>query len=315
MKQINSEFLRVLTTYLSKIRTVRTSISSTNDIMVMASMNNGTTDPIYLITYADLQGAAPVPVVRTNNPIIGTNTSNANVDALDAAIGADNTPIARTNNPTVINTTINAKVDALDAAIGVTPTSTNIVVAASSVNANLSAIDAKIGPTTAGAKSASVTAAAETGNTIMHRTVLTGITLTEVVTLGGVEVINDLIYTFPEGGIVIHGAMFDGTVVSTAAGEANSTELALGSAAAAAAAELTGTEVDLCAKTTHNMNGVTAVDHENVAAPTTAFFDGHATAAKVYLNVAPAAASAWDAAGTITFAGSVTLLWSFVGDF
>lgn len=64
-------------------------------------------------------GVDPTPVsTRTNNPIVGVNTVNENIDALDAAIGADNTPITRTFSPTVANTTINTKVQVLDTAIG-----------------------------------------------------------------------------------------------------------------------------------------------------------------------------------------------------
>lgn len=69
---------------------------------------------------ADSLGVAPVPVVRTNNPIIGANTVNANIDALDAAIGADAdfSAVTRTTGQLTSNSTILTKIDALDAAIG-----------------------------------------------------------------------------------------------------------------------------------------------------------------------------------------------------
>ena len=86
-------------------------------------------------------GADNTPVSRTNNPTVANTTLQAKVQALDNAIGADLVPIVRTNNPTVSNTTAVAKIAALDAAIGVTPTSVNIIAAANSVNVNLSALD------------------------------------------------------------------------------------------------------------------------------------------------------------------------------
>jgi len=61
-----------------------------------------------------------------------------------ASIGAAVTPIVRTNNPTIGANTVNANISALDAAIGVTPTSTNVIAAANSVNTNLSLVDAAI---------------------------------------------------------------------------------------------------------------------------------------------------------------------------
>ena len=90
-------------------------------------------------------GTGPTPVsTRTNHPIIAANTVNANISALDNAIGADNTPVARTNNPVVVATTIEAKIQALDNAVGVTPTSTNYISASNSVNVNLSAVDTEL---------------------------------------------------------------------------------------------------------------------------------------------------------------------------
>ena len=63
-------------------------------------------------------GADAVPVARTNNPILGTNKVNVNIDLLDAAIGPDPTPVARTTGAIALANTVNANIDALDAAIG-----------------------------------------------------------------------------------------------------------------------------------------------------------------------------------------------------
>lgn len=64
-------------------------------------------------------GVAPIPVVRTNNPIIGANTINDNIDALDAAIGVDPTPVGtRTAGTIAVANSVNVNIDALDSAIG-----------------------------------------------------------------------------------------------------------------------------------------------------------------------------------------------------
>jgi hypothetical protein len=86
---------------------------------------------------ADITG----PVARTNNPLVVNTTLMSKTNALDATIGADNTPVIRSNNPTVANTTLNAKIQALDTAIGVTPTSAIYISTTDSVNRNLSRLD------------------------------------------------------------------------------------------------------------------------------------------------------------------------------
>ena len=127
-------------------------------------------------------GAAVVPVVRTNNPTIGANDVNENISALDAAIGVtvipeartvnrpisasasvndnimsldeaiglDVIPVVRTNHPTLTTNSLSANITALDNAIGVTPTSTNVIVAADSVNQNLSLLDTAVQALSAG---------------------------------------------------------------------------------------------------------------------------------------------------------------------
>lgn len=59
-------------------------------------------------------------------------------------IGVPPTPVVRTNNPIIAANTVNANISALDTAIGVTPTSLNTILAANSVNANLSLLDAAL---------------------------------------------------------------------------------------------------------------------------------------------------------------------------
>jgi hypothetical protein len=94
-------------------------------------------------------GVDPTPVVRTNNPIVGTNSVNANIDALDAAIGADHTPVARTVGLTAVANSVNANIDALDAAIGtnVSPYTRTVGQVATNlaVNQNITNLDTAIG--------------------------------------------------------------------------------------------------------------------------------------------------------------------------
>lgn len=77
-------------------------------------------DALYSITTGDsIFGSNPTPVARTNNPIVGANSVNANIDLLDAAIGADPTPAGtRTAGTIAVANTANQNIDALDAAIG-----------------------------------------------------------------------------------------------------------------------------------------------------------------------------------------------------
>jgi len=64
-------------------------------------------------------GAAATPVVRTNNPIVGANKPNLNIDLLDAAIGANLSPAGtRTAGSVAVANTVNQNLDALDAALG-----------------------------------------------------------------------------------------------------------------------------------------------------------------------------------------------------
>jgi hypothetical protein len=97
-------------------------------------------------------GANATPVVRTNNPVIGINKPNVNIDVLDAAIGADATPLTRTKGPITISNNVNANLDALDAAIGadtdLTPSGTRTagsVALANSILTNIDALDSAIG--------------------------------------------------------------------------------------------------------------------------------------------------------------------------
>ena len=72
------------------------------------------------LTLGDELGADLTPAVRTNNPTIGANTVNANISALDKAIGTDAqiVPVTRTVGQLAADSSVHQKIDLLDAAIG-----------------------------------------------------------------------------------------------------------------------------------------------------------------------------------------------------
>lgn len=106
---------------------------------------NALIDKVNEIIGASGLSTAVTPVVRTNNPILIANSSNANIDALDAAIGANLTPVVRTNNPLVSDTSVNAKLSKLDTAIGADIQSTNYLVVDTTVNEKLAMLDTVLG--------------------------------------------------------------------------------------------------------------------------------------------------------------------------
>ena len=90
-------------------------------------------------------GVPPTPVVRTNSPIIAANTVNANITALDTAIGVTPIPvITRSNNPIDSTHSVNFNIVELDKAIGADPTSLHYLSVNACVNANLSSLDAAL---------------------------------------------------------------------------------------------------------------------------------------------------------------------------
>lgn len=91
-------------------------------------------------------GANPTANSRTNNPIVADGDVNANIEALDDAIGADSelTPVTRTNGPLSLSNSIFGNLEALDTVIG--PDSdmdSNVNIDVSqSIYKNLAALDA-----------------------------------------------------------------------------------------------------------------------------------------------------------------------------
>lgn len=105
-----------------------------------------TSDMGALIALDTKIGVNSTPVIRTNNPIIGANAINANIDAVDAAIGADAelSVVTRTTGQLVVNSTVMSKFDAIDAGIGfdtqlsVTP---KLIATSKTIYQNLDALD------------------------------------------------------------------------------------------------------------------------------------------------------------------------------
>jgi hypothetical protein len=169
-----------------------------------------------------------------------------------------------------------------------------------------------------GAAGTNVTAA-ETGNGVFHRTVLTltavAMTVADATAGGGA-----LIYTFPAGIISILGGSFSvaPTTTSTIASTLKSgvtVEVGVGTESAGAGA-LTTTEENIIVGATGPSSTVI-----NVAAAailgigtTPITYDGHTTPMPAYLNLGVPTGTDIDADATVTFTGTVTLIWAFGGD-
>jgi hypothetical protein len=171
---------------------------------------------------------------------------------------------------------------------------------------------------------AATVVATEYGSNLMHRTVLTctavPITVTDdagVAQYGGVKV-----YTFPEGLIVTHGAMISGNLTLGTTGtiiDAFTGVNALGSVTASTGATLVSTEATWLQSTANATasSKVAAISSVSVATALTESagrcVDGTTTPAPVFLNFA-IADDASHTTGTGSFTGTITILWSSVGD-
>lgn len=167
----------------------------------------------------------------------------------------------------------------------------------------------------AGTASGTGNVATETG-TIVHKTVLTltavSVTTADHTTSGGSGSL--LIYTFPEGVVKIEGCVANLTTSEASANITNTAALvhSLGSAAEGGDASLTSTEADIIASTAGTLSSSAGTFAGYNA--TSVAFDGHATAATIYLNVAmPDAASS--GAGAVAYTGTITCVWHHLGDF
>lgn len=172
------------------------------------------------------------------------------------------------------------------------------------------------------ANEAAGVSAAEFGEGIVHRTVLTldaaEVAVTSVgagIGFGGLK-----LYDFPEGRILVLGVTVDLALAVPAASQADFTDatpegdIGLGTAITADADLGDATDVDLCPSTAFTMNAFAATVGAALAA--SAQFDGTTTAKTANLNCLVDAADIDDGAtGEIEFSGTVTIHWINLGDY
>jgi hypothetical protein len=165
-----------------------------------------------------------------------------------------------------------------------------------------------------------VAATSEQGDGIIHKTVLTFTNVTVALTdvAGQVAYMGIKVYDFPEGALVVQGAVSDLDVTKSSAGVNDDWDgdFALGSATAGADNDLTSTEIDILTKTS-TPQAVAGVTTANGANASIAFLNGAGTAKDCYLNVLVDDAD-HDVNGTpcnLIFNGTVTLVWINCGDY
>ena len=136
---------------------------------------------------------------------------------------------------------------------------------------------------------------------------------------GGDRGASQIIYTFPEGRILVIGAAIDANVVNTDDFEASDNDhyfVGIGTAAAAADATLSGTEQDIIAvNDIDTAAGVTLTTswEADLTAGGDTVFDGTAAAKSLYFNSC-VADSQIDDTMTVTPSGVLTVTWVFLGD-
>ena len=176
-----------------------------------------------------------------------------------------------------------------------------------------------------GAKNGATVSVVEYGDAVWHKTVITctatPVAITDdagVAQYGGAG----KLYDFPEGLLCVLGAVVDGAVTLGTTGTITNTwagGVALGTATATTGATLTGTEadimpeVDVAAATAK----VAVVDSVSVATALTEsgarWLDGTATAKDLFLNLV-VDDEATHTTGTGTFTGTITIIWTKIGD-
>lgn len=172
-----------------------------------------------------------------------------------------------------------------------------------------------------GTKNGSTVSVVENGSAVLHKTVITctatPVTISDdagVAQYGG----TGKLYTFPTGLTVIQGVRVTGSVTLGTTGTIINTwagGVAVGTATATTGATLTGTEADIMpevdvAAATAKVASVASVSVATALTESGArWFDGTSTAKEVYLNLV-VDDDATHTAGTGTFTGTVTILWS-----
>lgn len=168
-----------------------------------------------------------------------------------------------------------------------------------------------------GAVNGAALAAAELGDGVMHKTVITMTNLVITMTDAGANGCHGAhkCYDWPEGRVLIHGAHAALAIAAGAGGITDTAALvcALGSAQVGVDnATLTSTEANVIASTNATLSGGAGA-FEAVSGTALVHLDGSSTAADLFLNCAvPDAGSTAD--DTLTCNGTITLLWSLLGD-
>lgn len=164
----------------------------------------------------------------------------------------------------------------------------------------------------------------ELGDGILHKTIITldaeTITITDdagVAQYGGTK-----IYDFPKGLLTTFGAIVVGNLTGGVTGTVIATfdgDVSLGTVTATTGATLTTTEADILQSTATTIAVAKVAPVLAVSAATALtesgarWHDGTTTAKDLFLNF-KIDDSATHTSGTATFTGTVTLLWTIIGD-
>lgn len=173
-----------------------------------------------------------------------------------------------------------------------------------------------------GAKNGATVVAVENGNGVIFKTTLTctatPVTMTDVV--GTVQHGGTKVYDFPQGMILVLGAVIDGVFTGyTSLIDTFDGDVGLGTVVAAGDATLTATEQDILKSTAMTTaSGEAAVcDAQSVATLLTesgaSWLDGTATAKDLYINFLVDDHND-HGSGTATFTGTIEFVWINLGD-
>lgn len=149
----------------------------------------------------------------------------------------------------------------------------------------------------------------------IHKTVLTLTNVKVNIASSGVGFGHTDIYNFPAGLINILGAVMDLTVNNVGGAEISDTAAvvaAIGTVNAADDATLTSTEANIIPSTAYTLVGGTK--QASGVATSGGLFDGHTAAIVAKLNMAVPDADRSDNAEDLTVNGTITIVWTNVGD-
>ena len=164
-----------------------------------------------------------------------------------------------------------------------------------------------------------VTSVIENGDSVSHQTVITMAGTPSAIADGAFEA-SQLLYTFPEGRILIEGVTCDLTLtMATTNFNATTNDLyvfALGSTVNDDGdGTISATGSDLIAETSIDTeNGATQTNTVTTALAASAHFDGTTTAKIMYMNWAVPAAND-SGANTNSVTGTITVTWKNLGDY